>query len=286
MRLYLDEKQAALDILEKKDLGYKPFQSLCLLAKHYLYVENLNRAQTEKRLIEFIDTKTKIKYIPSEWDISIRKAIEGTKKHPQIKIENIVITKSEVDKIQQLDAMCLRKLAFTLLCLAKYHNQVSDKNNNWTNCHLGELFRLANVWNKRPYERLDLIRVLSQNGYITYSKTPSNTNICVCFINNTSDSEIVVTDMKDLGKQYSKYCGNRWFKCEKCGKLFKPKTNNSKFCRNCQGYTKHTTKTLVCVDCGKELEVEASSRKIRCDECHKKERSRINANYRKKDQLI
>lgn len=274
MRLYLNEEQAAMDILSNKDLGYNHFQSLCLLAKHYLYTENMNAVQIEKELIDFIDKKTKIKYIPSKWNISISRAIAKAKKQPQVMIENVIITKSEMNKIQQLDTVHLQRVAFTLLCLAKYHNQVFDKNNNWTNCSLVELFKLSNVSNKKYYERLDLIRTLYQKGYIKYSQKNTNTNICVDFIDNNSDSEVFITDMRELGKQYMQYCGDRYIKCESCGKLFRPKTNNSKFCKDCRGYIKQSMKTLVCVDCGKEFEVSGDDKRTtRCEDCYKTYRS-------------
>lgn len=43
-----------------------------------------------------------------------------------------------------------------------------------------------------------------------------------------------------------------------------------------------STKFIRCIDCGEWLEVEINSRTIRCADCYKKERSRINAEYRKK----
>lgn len=42
------------------------------------------------------------------------------------------------------------------------------------------------------------------------------------------------------------------------------------------------TKFIQCIDCGEWFEVEINSRTIRCADCYKKERSRINAEYRKK----
>ena len=42
------------------------------------------------------------------------------------------------------------------------------------------------------------------------------------------------------------------------------------------------TKIIQCIDCGEWFEVEINSRTIRCADCYKKERSRINAEYRKK----
>ena len=42
------------------------------------------------------------------------------------------------------------------------------------------------------------------------------------------------------------------------------------------------TKIVKCIDCGKEFKIDSKSRKIRCDDCYKKERQRINKNYNDK----
>lgn len=60
--------------------------------------------------------------------------------------------------------------------------------------------------------------------------------------------------------------------CERCGKRFYKQINNEKYCDKCKGYQKMNTKTLICVDCGKEFTVNSNVRRIRCDECYKKER--------------
>ena len=76
--------------------------------------------------------------------------------------------------------------------------------------------------------------------------------------------------------------GSNFIQCEKCHKRFYKHSSNEKYCDKCKGYQKIKTKTLICCDCGKEFAVDSQSRKIRCEECHKKERSRINKNYREK----
>ena len=45
----------------------------------------------------------------------------------------------------------------------------------------------------------------------------------------------------------------------------------------------------TCCDCGKKFEIKSSSRRIRCDNCYKTERQRINreniCNYRSKNNM-
>lgn len=71
--------------------------------------------------------------------------------------------------------------------------------------------------------------------------------------------------------------------CNKCGKRFIPNYPNRKLCDKCNKYQPIGTKTIICIDCGKEVEVDALSRKIRCEECYKLERQRINREYYNKN---
>ena len=77
--------------------------------------------------------------------------------------------------------------------------------------------------------------------------------------------------------------------CPRCHKRFYKTHKSQKYCSKCQGYVKQKVKTVICCDCGKEFEIGVNNRKIRCDECYKKERNRINREnlrkYRNKLQM-
>lgn len=65
--------------------------------------------------------------------------------------------------------------------------------------------------------------------------------------------------------------------CEKCGKRFVPSAEQQKVCDDCFGYQRLETKTIKCIDCGKEFEVDGIVKnKNRCPECYKKHRNEKN----------
>lgn len=64
-------------------------------------------------------------------------------------------------------------------------------------------------------------------------------------------------------------------RCKKCGSLFNQKKSNQSLCKKCSTYQPIGTKIITCLDCGKGVEVDASSRTIRCDDCLRFERRRI-----------
>lgn len=266
----MDEEKEALKILELKDLGYRPSSSICILAKYYLQVQNKTKKETEDLIIDFIKNKTKINYKPSDWEKCIVKNIKKAEKIPIVKIDKIEINKSEIQLIQELTSKPLQRLAFTLLCIAKYHNQLFDKNNNWVNYQMYKIFKLAGVANRTQAERLRLLNGLYKLNMIKYSKKNTNTNVCVNYILNDDEIAIELHNMQELGKEYSLYCGEKYIRCEKCGILFKSSSNNSKYCKNCGKYEKINTKIVVCCDCGKEFEIDGIVKnKKRCDDCQK-----------------
>lgn len=230
----MDEKQEALSILERKDLGYRPSESICILAKYYLYAENQTKEQVEESIISFIRDKTKINYKPSDWQKCIDKNIKRATKYPLIKIDKVLITKTEIEIIRSLKRKPVQKIAFTLLCLAKYHNQISDKNNNWTNCSLYQIFKLANVSSKTRNNRLEMIHELYRLELIKFSKKNTNTNICVNYIHDESDTAIEITKICDLGKEYALHCGEKYIRCSQCGRLIsKGKNGKVRYCKEC-----------------------------------------------------
>ena len=62
--------------------------------------------------------------------------------------------------------------------------------------------------------------------------------------------------------------------CRKCGERFVPASAQQRVCSNCSSYQPIVSKTLKCIDCGKEFVVNGVVKnKNRCDECY--------SNYRK-----
>ena len=85
--------------------------------------------------------------------------------------------------------------------------------------------------------------------------------------------ELVVKDFRNLGYQFRKYCGeNNFTKCAQCEKLIKNNKNGTrKYCDECAGYVPQKYKTIKCIDCGMEFEINSLNHKSkRCKECQRK----------------
>ena len=271
MDIIMNEYTYAENLLNKQDLkacdlGDKPSSTLNLLARYYREIGK-NDDEIKELLSDFLNRCLKDKYKESKWIDSIFYQVTKSKKYNLKKVDNVIVTKSEMEIIQSVKGKSRQKVLFTLLILAKYYNAVSDKNKNWTNLEYKKIFKLANVQLSIQNQAL-LINDLYNCGFVNVSKNVGKPNIQVNFVDNESDGVLTITRLKDLGKEYLMFCGEDYIRCQKCGTLVKNYKNTNKYCKTCGQYQPIETKTVICVDCGEEFSVDARiTNKIRCDEC-------------------
>ena len=278
----MNEYTYAKNLLNKQDLkacdlGDKPSSTLNLLARYYREIGKSDD-EIKECLSDFLNRCLKDKYKESKWIDSIFYQVIKSKKYNLKKVDNVIVTKSEMEIIQSVKGKSRQKVLFTLLILAKYYNAVSDKNKNWTNLEYKKIFKLANVQLSIQNQAL-LINDLYNCGFVNVSKNVGKPNIQVNFVDNESDTVLAITRLKDLGKEYLMFCGEDYIRCQKCGTLVKNYKNTNKYCKTCGQYQPIETKTVVCVDCGKEFSIDAKDNQtIRCNDCYK--------NYRRKYKAI
>lgn len=277
----MNEYTYAENLLNKQDLkacdlGDKPSSTLNLLARYYREIGK-NDDEIKELLSDFLNRCLKDKYKESKWIDSIFYQVVKSKKYTLKKVDNVIVTKSEIEIIQSVKGKSRQKVLFTLLILAKYYNAVSDKNKNWTNLEYKKIFKLANVQLSIQNQAL-LINDLYNCGFVNASKNVGKPNIQVNFVDNESDGTLTITRLKDLGKEYLMFCGEDYIRCQKCGTLVKNYKNTNKYCKTCGQYQPIETKTVICVDCGKEFSVDAKDNQtIRCNDCYKKYRRKYKA---------
>jgi hypothetical protein len=134
----------------------------------------------------------------------------------------------------------MKRLAFTLLCLAKYKNAINSKNNDWVNYKFKDIFKMANI-NATQKEQGFMIHDLRNLGLIKMNKIVDNLSINVCYIdkNKTPENVLKITDFRNLGYEYLLYCGEKFFRCENCGILTRKNSTNDKYCKDCKSYIKN-----------------------------------------------
>ena len=227
--IILDERAWAENAIDSLCLGVKPVETLGRIAKYY-FSEGYSKKEIAKMLEEFV-----IKCDPTasvaKWQEVIDSISKNADRYPLIDINGISITKSEMAAISALKTKMLKRLMFTLLCIAKYGNAINPKNNNWVNCEAKDFFNMANIKTTSVRQSL-LINDLWQLGYIGYSNVIDNVNLNVRIVAD-DEEELFITDFRNLGNQYMDYIDGGYMKCENCGIIVKIHNNKQRYCPEC-----------------------------------------------------
>lgn len=234
--IVLNEHEWAEEMIAARSLGKKPFETLYRIARYYID-NGIPKGQVRKMLDMFLIQCDPTASIP-KWTATMDAAMARALKYDAVDIKSIDITQPELDRINMLDGKQIKRLAFTLLCLAKYWDNISKNKDHWVNNKDCDIMRMANINTSIKRQSLMYFN-LNAAGLIQFSKKVDNTNVRVCFIQD-GEPVIHITDFRNLGYQYLKYLGEPYFECGNCGittKYDHPNNKNSrwkqKYCKTC-----------------------------------------------------
>ena len=210
----------------------------------------------------------------------IYRNIASAKKYKFRSVAPVVITKSEIDKIISLNDIRKEKIAFVLLAVAKYYNNVSSDNNNRMYISMSDLFKLSRVAIPCK-ERASYLHFAYQEGILIEHMFVGTNLKIVGIVDDNSEAvlELGEDDYKELAYAYLNYKNGGYKHCKSCGKLFKMSKNapGRLYCKDCgQKEEINRFKVMQCIDCGKDYIVDSRNmNKSRCDECQHEENKRI-----------
>lgn len=209
----------------------KPSEALSIIAR-YLHSIGYKTNEISKRLEDYIITVDENASLP-KWQHTIDRYASTADKYSLVEIDSVPITEAELATIDTIDSKPLKRLAFSLLCVAKFFNMCNPRNSNWTNKSDKEIFKLANIQTSTLRQSL-MMNDLRALGLIGYSKLVDNINVNVKFINDDSKVVLHISDFRNLGYQYLKYTGSTdYVECESCGLIMRKTSNRLKYCPDC-----------------------------------------------------
>jgi len=133
----------------------------------------------------------------------------------------------------------------------EYHFKIDQKNQDNVN------YIIATIKDKLlslECNKYDIADMLIKHLY-SRKKTPHKEILWKCF------GDIIVENLKNSIPANS-------VQCEKCGERFVLTYPNQKLCDTCGTYQKQEYKTIQCIDCGEEVEVDAKDNNTnRCEKC-------------------
>ena len=271
------------DIERKISSGYvnqdNPEDTIRDLARYNYHVLGMNKEDNYDSILSYM-TKNCADFYEEKYFKIIYRNIASAKKYKFRSVEPVNITKTEIDKIVGLNDIRKEKIAFVLLAVAKYYNNVSADNNNRMYISMSDLFKLSRVAIPCK-ERASYLHFAYQEG-ILVKHMFVGTNLKVAgFVDDSSEAvlELGEDDYKELAYAYLNYKNGGYKHCKNCGRLFKMQKNSPGrlYCKDCgQKEEADRFKAMKCVDCGEDFMVDTRNmNKCRCDGCQHEENKRI-----------
>lgn len=279
------------DIENKIHSGYvnqeNPEETIRDLARYNHHVLKMQKEDNYDAILDYM-TKNCSDFYEENYFKIIYRNISSAKKYKFRSVTSVKITQTEIEKIVGLNDIRKEKIAFVLLAVAKYYNNVSSDNNNRMYISMSDLFKLARVAIPCK-ERAGYLHFAYQEG-ILVEHTFVGTNLKVVgFIDDASETviELGEADYKELAYVYLNYKNGGYKRCKGCGRLFKMHKSSPGrlYCKECgQKEDVSEFKAIKCVDCGEDVVVGMlSTKSCRCESCqelrNKELKSIRNARY-------
>lgn len=208
-------------------------------AKYNYFVENLTDRKSYNRIIKFVTENSSIGFTDLDLYEFVQKTIKSVKKSSLKLVDHIYITQSELDFIVKLNDIKLEKIAFVILCLAKYHNEVAEEPDNRIYYKLSEIKNMARI-NMSKVDFEYFYNNLYEVGAIERNNSPTSTVQTVRFVSRDENDPVVMelqeVDYLELTYLYLswKNNGNGYARCSKCGRIMRQsKTKPRKYCEEC-----------------------------------------------------
>ena len=283
----INELEYAKQLIDDSEIDPNPYYALSLISRYYYH----NKGLRKKKIVDLLGHYMVRHYIieeyeKSDWMERIEKIAANAHKYPLKDIKGISIKVPEMNVIDSISGTALRRLAFTILCLAKLSNARNKSNNGWVNVNSKDVFELANI-SCSSYEREAKIGALYHKGLLEFPKQNDNLSYRVTFIddNDNDDESMFIDDLRALGYQYMNAHGGGFTKCRECGIMIREKDNphvpgrKRIYCKNCVAQNQLGIRVLRCIDCGYMFSTDIKGKKVkRCPYC----RSKHNREYHKK----
>jgi hypothetical protein len=222
-------------IIEEDHIG----RTIYKRARYNYFIKNLTDKKNYNEIVNFITTNSTSGITDFDIYEFVNKAINSAKKVGLKQVEHIYITKSELDFISALDDIKLEKIAFVLLALAKYHNEVSGEDNDVVYLKLSEIKNMARInMNRIDFEYF--YANLYDKGVLQHNTSPTSTVQIVNFVSHNPDDEnafeLKEVDYLELAYVYLSWKNdNRGYaRCIVCDRLMRQsKTKPRKYCEEC-----------------------------------------------------
>ncbi len=233
INIILNEHEWAREKIEEPEFGKHPTETFRIIARYYMdngYSKKQAREMIDRYILQ-CDRNASLVLWERAADSAVRQAI----KRQAILIDEVIITKPELEVIDGIKGTQAQRLAFTVLCLSKYWDVCREDNNHWVTNKHSDIMNMANI-RASIKKQGALYRQLEQAGLLDF---PARIDAISMHVRYALDGEpaLHISDFRNLGYQYLMYKGGNFFQCEECGITTKIKNPGvgrpPKYCPSC-----------------------------------------------------
>jgi len=226
-----NEAQYAQDVVRTSDLGSSPFQALVCVARYFMSL-GFDADAIRTRVNALYNRENSYGYK----DIA-DSVIKEAGKRDLADIRFLPITAAELETIQGIDGLRRQRVAFALLVIAKYQNEINPRNHNWVNFRHKDVFAMANV-KVSVRDQYLLLNDLKTLGLLKYNRRVDNLDVRVLYADDDGAATgnhvaLEIYDMRNLGYQLMRYQGGAFLECKSCGIIAPRKSPRQMFCVEC-----------------------------------------------------
>jgi hypothetical protein len=234
--LILNEERYARDLYNGNNQDIKSIMSkIRYITRYLVHSEQKNEDDIYKEAVKWLKEHHK-NFDESSYSNVISDAIKAAPKYPFYIIDNIKITRSELESISSLDSLRAEKILFVLLCMAKQQSMANGFTNGLVKYSITDLCKTARV-SVPADDREYILYEIVQKGLLGYPKKNNTQCLIVNFINTDEVAlELDEDDCRELAYVYLnwKNDGKGYTKCQRCGRWMKQsKTKPKKYCEEC-----------------------------------------------------
>lgn len=254
MRKITNEKKYAEMCLKEFYLDSAIIPTLITLIK-YWHHDGHSQEEILVKLDEFMK-EAYGDYIPHKWRDKFKDLTKQycSDKYTLSMVDEVYISKKEMDVIKTIKKQELQRVAFSLLVSCKIRNAKRGILDNRVKDCTQDIFVDANVRRSNTQKEL-MLRELKELGHVEFPKM--GLDILITFIDLETDFSIeenrtiTIDSFDDFILDYYTYIGSKVIKCKECGKRVLAKGN---------------VRTRYCTDCAKQKKLEqtlSSNKKAR-----------------------
>ena len=246
------------------------------LARYNYFIHQMNNEDNYRNILKYLQKYGQNINEENVYQI-IDECVRRAKNHPFRQVDEVCITKSELDFIKTLGDIKKEKIAFVLLASAKYYDAIRNTNYYTSYMKNSDVCKLARVVIPVS-DRSIFMQFAYDCGVLSRHSRAASTEKKVLFVSKNENDQVELrlqeNDFRDLAYTYLAYkTPHKFRRCVVCNCWIKKDSYDRRLCKSCSDKEvkyKNVIKEIQCIDCGKSVYVATLNTKTcRCEECQR-----------------